>query len=340
MFRFLLSFLGPVLVIGAAAAEDIKIHTVSLAGGIASLTVDAASGVVVEDNQHRYFVLKAGPEGARLESLAAYQAMSPVDDPRRLPDGEAVVGRGVVAKAWLADPTERYAHGVLGDAIEAATVRAQWRDGAISDFPAGDGAVFEDRTVRLADVDGDGEDDLVVVRSYLSKGSAVLALKANGGTLSVLGESEPIGQPRRWLDPIGVADFDGDRKPEIAVVTTPHIGGTLRFYGYRGGRLVEKLKSQGYSNHILGSRALDMAAVLDLNGDSVPDILLPSDDRRRLVAVTANRGEITVLWELRQPLPVVTSVLAFDLAGDGLADIVYGLQDGTLVLISRAPLTH
>jgi hypothetical protein len=340
MLRCLLSFLAPILVIGAATAEDIRIQTVGLAAGIAEITTDAAGGIVIRDDRDRLFVLSATADGPRLESLSEYRAVSPIEDDRKLPDGEGSVGRGAVAKAWLADPTDRYRHGVLGDAIEAATVRVQWRGGGTGEFSAGNDAVFEDRRVRLADVDGDGEDDLVVVHTYLDKGAAVLVLKADGGTLEVLGESPPIGQSHRWLNPVGVADFDGDRKPEIAVVTTPHIGGILRYYGYRRGRLVEELTAAGYSNHINGSRTLDMAAVLDLNGDTVPDILLPSDDRRRLVAVTANRGEITVLWELRHQAPVVTAVRTADLEDDGLADIVYGLQDGTLVLVIRRPATH
>jgi hypothetical protein len=340
MSRWLLFFLAPVLVIGVAEAEDIQIQAVGLASGVAAITADAAGGIVVRDNENRFFVLSAGADGPRLESLSEYRSLSHVDDERKLPDGEVSLGRGAVAKAWLADPTDRYRHGVLGDAIEAATVRVEWRDGMIGEFGAGDDAVFEDRKVRLADVDGDGNDDLLVVRSYLDKGAAVLVLKAADGALSVLGESPPIGQSRRWLNPVGVADFDGDRKPEIAVVTTPHIGGVLRFYAYRKGRLVEKLHDNGYSNHIIGSRVLDMALVRDLNGDTVPDILLPSDDLRRLLAVTANRGEITVLWELRHPSPVVTAILAADLEKDGLDDIVYGLEDGTLVLISRRPVTH
>lgn len=337
MFRCLLSFLASILVTGVAAAEDIQIQTVNLTSGVAAVMADSAGGIVVRDNRNRFFALTAGADGPRLETLSEDHPVSAADEPDGLPDGEVSVGHGAVAKAWLADPTDRYDHGILGDTVEAATVRVQWRDGTTSAFAAGDDAVFEDRKVRLADVDGDGQDDLVVVRTYLDKGSAVLVLKAAGETLKELAESRPIGKPHRWLNPVGVADFDGDHKPEIAVVTTPHIGGVLRFYRYRKGRLVETLAAKGYANHIAGSRVLDMAAVLDLNGDSVPDILLPSDDLRRLVAVTANRGEITVLWELRHQSPVVTAVRTADLEHDGLADIVYGLKDGTLVLVSRRP---
>ncbi len=335
MLRCLLSFLAPILVIGSAVAEDIKIHSLALASGIDAISVRDDGVIVVEDKERRRFGLSFSGNSPILQTLRDPDSSSNPSKSDGLPDGETAKGRGAIAEAWLAGPTGRYNHGVLGDAVEASEVRVAWRDGGSGRFPAGEDAVFEDRMVRMADVDGDGSEDLVVVRSYLEKGAAVLAIRAQDGVLSVLGESEPIGRPNRWLNPVGIADFDGDRKPEIAVVTTPHIGGTLRFYQLRRGRLVEELSQPGYSNHILGSRVLDMAVVLDLNGDEVSDILLPADDLRRLVAVTANRGEMTVLWELRHQSPVVTSVLARDIEGDGLPDIVYGLEDGTLVLISR-----
>lgn len=191
--------------------------------------------------------------------------------------------------------------------------------------------------VRLADLDGDGEDELIAVRSYLERGSALMVLKADGETVRPLAETDPIGKPHRWLNPVGIADFDGDGKAEVALITTPHIGGTLRIYGLHGGTLKEEIAEKGFSNHVIGSRVLDMAAVLDLNGDKVPDMLLPGDDRKKLMAVTDNRGEITYLWEVRLGSPIVTALVARDLGNDGLEDVAFGLANGTLVLLRRAP---
>ncbi len=41
-----------------------------------------------------------------------------------------------------------------------------------------------------------------------------------------------------------------------------------------------------FANHIAGTRALNMAAVADFNGDGGADLALPSLDRRRLRLVT------------------------------------------------------
>jgi hypothetical protein len=46
-----------------------------------------------------------------------------------LSDARVATGTGKVARAWLSDPTQRYRHGVLGDAIEAGSLVFERRDG-------------------------------------------------------------------------------------------------------------------------------------------------------------------------------------------------------------------
>jgi hypothetical protein len=80
---------------------------------------------------------------------------------------------GIVA-AWYEDPTTRYAHGVLGDAVEAGTLAAQ-----LDDFPncitgritLPETEVFEDLAPRLADLDGDGRAEIIVVQSHRDLGA-------------------------------------------------------------------------------------------------------------------------------------------------------------------------
>ena len=52
-----------------------------------------------------------------------------------LPDGRIAVGQRDIARAWLAEPTTRYDHGILGDKIEAGSLLIETRDGKLHTRP-------------------------------------------------------------------------------------------------------------------------------------------------------------------------------------------------------------
>ncbi|MSQ70451.1 MAG: hypothetical protein EXR27_04035 [Betaproteobacteria bacterium] len=106
--------------------------------------------------------------------LAAALVLGPVSAqvlPDLLPDSRPGAGRNDIALAWLAAPTTRYAHGVLGDAIEAAALRVRLREGAELRYDLPSDSVFEDLQPRVLDLDGDGRDEIMVVRSRLDAGA-------------------------------------------------------------------------------------------------------------------------------------------------------------------------
>ncbi|MDH3230189.1 MAG: VCBS repeat-containing protein [Alphaproteobacteria bacterium] len=252
-----------------------------------------------------------------------------------IPHAAIVPGALDIKAAWLAGPTGRYEHGVLGDAIEAAALKVETGTGKILSYQLPPYAVFEDLTPRLADLDGDGRDEIVVVRSYEGTGAAVAVLGIRDDRLDLVAESPAIGQARRWLNPVGIGDFDGDGRKEIAVVQTPHIGGVLMLYRIDGNRLVEFARKAGYSTHAIGSTVLGMAAVLDLDGDGADDILLPDQTRRELFAIGYAGGTFRVLWTVPNREQIVTSVVIADVDGNGVPDILYGLGDGSVRMLPR-----
>ena len=79
-----------------------------------------------------------------------------------LPDGEYAIGIHDIAGAWLIEPTGRYDHGVLGDAIEAGGLRARLRDGRELDYRLPPDSVFEALRPWVIDLDGDGRDEIIV----------------------------------------------------------------------------------------------------------------------------------------------------------------------------------
>jgi hypothetical protein len=251
-----------------------------------------------------------------------------------LPDGDITEGRGLIRSAWLTAPTTIYGHGILGDRIEASGLRAIRRDGTGLEFFLGRDSVFEDLRVRLVDLDGDGQEELVAIRSYLDRGAALAVYRVTAAGIEPLAEGPAIGRPYRWLNPAGAADFDGDGVVEIAYVETPHIGGTLRFYALGATGLGLEHSAFGFSNHAIGSRVLDMSAVIDWNADGTPDLALPDASRRRMIVVTLGGGAYAVLATLSHDAEVSTAVVATDLDANGEPELVYGLDDGSLVLVT------
>ena len=89
------------------------------------------------------------------------------------------------------------------------------------------------------------------------------------------------------------------------------------------------------ANHVAGTRAIDMSAAADFDGDGVADLAVPSLDRSRLriVSFAPQPREIASV-----PLPA-KAVTDFGLVADGSGPpaIALGLADGSLALIRRAP---
>ncbi len=250
-----------------------------------------------------------------------------------LPDAVSTTGRRNISRAWLADPTRRYRHGVLGDDIESSTLVALDKTRREFRLKLDVRSVFEDRRVRIADLDGDGADELVVVKSYLARGAARAVAALGTGGVGVIAETPAIGQAHRWLNPAGIADFDGDGRPEIAIVVTPHIGGRLEFWEYRGRKLTKEMALQGFSNHAIGSRIQAMSAVADFDGDGVADLALPSDTRDAIRIISFAGGKAAEPARIPLAGRVVTEILAIKQKGVERPLIVAGLDTGKLVIL-------
>ncbi len=263
-----------------------------------------------------------------------------IDDPGqvKLPDGalpgsQIAIGQHDIARAWLAEPTDRYDHGILGDKIEAGSLVIETRDGKLQTVRLKSDAVFEDLKPRIADLNGNGHDQVIVVKSYLKRGSALAVIGERTGRYEIVAETPPLGAPHRWLDPVGVGNFSGSHKTDIALVRQPHVVGALEIWGWRDTHLLKIAELPDVANHIAGTRAIDMAVVADFDGDNIPDIAIPSLDRTRLRIVSfAPKGhEIASV-----PLPAKAVTNLGLLKGVMAPAVAAGLADGSLVVLQRS----
>jgi hypothetical protein len=204
----------------------------------------------------------------------------------------AEAAQGPVA-AWYEDPTTRYAHGALGDTVEAGTLAVQLApdpDCRISRITLPQTEVFEDVAPRLADLNGDGRAEIIVVHSHRDRGArlAVYALAPGADVLRLAAATPHIGSPNRWLAPLGAADLDGDGVMEIAYVDRPHLARTLRiwritFTAPDAAILAEVATAPGLTNHRLGDPRIPGG--IRTCGDA-PEMITANADWTRVVATT------------------------------------------------------
>jgi hypothetical protein len=326
--------LGP-----AAAAEEVKWRILGTAvpAGIESVSRDGPRAIVADFKGRRFAVTTKGGK-LTLNPAAPNPSPAPKRPSGILPDCIVSTGLKNIRAAWLTGAIERYDHGVLGDAIEARGVAVELSDGRRLELLLDLNSVFEDRLARIADVDGDGEDEVLAVLSYLDAGAALVIIKPEGNSLRIVAETTSIGIPNRWLNPIGVADFDADGRPEVAMVTTPHIGGILKIYAFDRSDLKLERTSRGYSNHTTGERELGKAAIVDANRDGTPDLALPNAWQRTLRVVTFKGGRFAELARIgHDGESIVTAIVAADVDGDGREEVVYGLSNGRIVAVHFIP---
>ena len=231
----------------------------------------------------------------------------PVEARQRLPDSQPTAGQRDLGWVWLGEPTRRYPHRALGSGVHAGSVFAQVRDGRggwrILEKSLPWDRVYEDRVPRVLDIDQDGNEEILVIEADALRGAALVVLgkeeTPQGLQLVELARGPFAGSTFRWMNPIGVADFDGDGRADLANVVTPHIGGVLQLLHYRPPLLVPFAKALDVSNHRMGALEQDLSVIVTEPGQR-PVILVPDMSLRALHALRWDApGKWTELADLK-----------------------------------------
>jgi outer membrane protein assembly factor BamB len=166
-----------------------------------------------------------------------------------------------------------------------------------------------DATPAVADVDGDGVEDLVMATT----GGTVLVLDARGHVKWQYEVHHTISMP------VAVAG----RPLRIYALTNP--GGVVCLDARRGIRLWEYTMPEGFT---WGSTA---PVAADLDGDGTPEILV-ADRGGHLVAL---RNDGSLFWKHDHREGFRTAAAVADLDGDGQPEILLGTDRHPLVCFSR-----
>ncbi|MFD0979042.1 VCBS repeat-containing protein [Tropicimonas aquimaris] len=194
-----------------------------------------------------------------------------------------------------------YGHDVLGGTPEWDTLRvelgprgrAALGETAIS-MVVPESQIIEDIAPRVAQVDGAGAPEVVIVISDRSRGARLAVLELSSRRLI---STPPIGTRNRWLAPVGIADLDGDGAVELAYVDRPHLARVLRVWRYQDGGLEQIAAVEGVTNHRIGESRISGGLRDCGNG---PEMVLASADWTRVVTATLAGGQL-VLRDLGLP---------------------------------------
>lgn len=197
-----------------------------------------------------------------------------------------------IVSAQYAGPTDRYAHGILGDAIEWSQLRITTEGGSaeprVYNITLSRDRVFEDVAPRLTDLDHDGTPEVIVVETQANTG-AQLAIYDETGKIA---STPHIGTRNRWLAPIGAADLDGDGHIEIAYIDRPHLARTLRVWRFIDGELIEIAAGAGLTNHRIGEA--DIGGGIRDCGQG-PEMITANADWSRVIATRLVGGQLQAI---------------------------------------------
>lgn len=227
----------------------------------------------------------------------------------------------------LAEPTDRFPHSALGDNLEATAVVVVTVgvNEVETIYQSGDD-VIESIAPLLADVDGDGIDDVAVTVSNDSEVWIAVASSAGG---KVVATSDPADRLLGWRQLVAVGPLGPNGQTEIAEVFHPDAQGSLRFLGLSGGKLGVLAARTGYRSHEFGGRNLEQAVAADVDRDGSVEVIVPTLDRQRIVGVRHGPDGAVDMWSRPLGGTLATNIAVLT-RPDGTLSLAVATLEGSL----------
>ncbi len=208
-----------------------------------------------------------------------------------------------ITDARYTTPVKRYGHFALGQPHEYARLTATTSSGRVLSFELPEDEVFEDLQPRLIKLAVNEAEEMLTIVSQRDSGARLVLIKLQGDHLAISAQSPAIGKAMRWLNPVGVVDFDGNGQAEIAAVITPHLAGPLKVYQRNGKHLTEIAALPGFSNHVYGSAELALSMPLSIAGHM--RLLVPDASRSHLRIIALEKNRLVEIGRCAFSSPIV-----------------------------------
>jgi hypothetical protein len=219
-------------------------------------------------------------------------------------------------------------------ACSMATAEPWFKDASATHLPAPGTGPRNGMDVQAADLDADGDLDLVIPQEFalnrvlLNAGGARFVEASD--RIPPLAPEEIVGPPRAAAhdsEDVSIADFDGDGRLDLVIVSEDDVRmkriNVHQYYRGRPGGAWERVLGQ------LPDTEADAVAHADLNGDRRPDLIIAGAGQDRLL-INDGKGGFRDETAARLPVETMTAQDAefADLDRDGDLDLVLGLEGG------------
>ena len=311
-------------------------RTRRLAGGFSLLSHPAAGDF---DKDGKNEIAAVSDEGSMTLVKGRTQTRSD-KEVQLLPDTRISVadldGDGTLEIIAFSRPTNDISPGRLGDDLEAKGVAVFNWDGRTlrlqSEFELPDGQVFEMLTPIVAGT-GAIEDQVIMIPvKEDNKGTQVRSYTYSTGRIRERRKG-PLFDGDQWVHILGSSKLgNGERVYLITALVPENDEEDLELYRLDLAQTRITLNSS-VGTHLSGSRLLETTLIGDMNHDGEIELLAPGKGRSSLAIYSLDSNRLKRKEIFNSSGEIGTNLCPGDFNGDGNSDVMFGLNDGTLIVL-------